>query len=467
MIFASYTYALFLIVVFALHWLLPPRARPWLLIAASYFFYATWRWPYVGLLLAVTLFNWAYARFALAAERPLWPGLLVNVTVLAYFKYASFLIDNVAGAVRLLGVDWYPHIPDIMLPLGVSFFIFQGIAYLVDVAAGEKPFARPRDFLLYKAFWPQLIAGPIIRPSEIRDQIDRPRTLNYDNVSIGVRRILRGVFKKVVLADTLGAQVDLAFLTQGSPHAVDTLVGVLGFGFQIYFDFSAYSDFAIGSARLFGFEFPENFSWPYAARSPQEFWNRWHMTLSRWIRDYVFSPLAFATRRQPSLRPLALITAMGLCGLWHGAAWTFVLWGLWHGVFLVVQATVLRNVFDAEGRGAQALARVFTLFVVFGGWLLFRAPSLASAVDHLNGLVTLRGGVRPAMIRENGALIVMLIVLGSMAVSLNHARLEAWWEKWNAERALRPWLRPTLYACLLCAAIVLDREATAFVYFQF
>ncbi len=347
MIFTSYTYIAFLLAVFLLHWSVPVSWRKPLLIVASYIFYCSWRWEFGFLLLGVSFFNWSYGRWVL----PRWPslsmlllGVAANLTPLVYYKYSSFLIQNAAIMTHWFGSDWVPPAMSILLPLGISFFSFQGIAYLVDVATGEEPLQRLSDFLLFKSFWSQLIAGPIIRLHEMRQQLETPRELDYEDLAIGCERILFGFFKKIVLADNLAPIVDLVFLSKGNANALDTVVGILGFGMQIYFDFSAYSDIAIGSARLFGYRFPENFNWPYAAHSPREFWNRWHMTLSSWIRDYVFTPLTFLSRNRPALGMMWLIVAMALCGLWHGAQWTFVVWGIWHGVLLVANQIVLRGV---------------------------------------------------------------------------------------------------------------------------
>lgn len=470
MIFTSYSYAIFLLGVFVLHWASPIAWRKWLLIFASFLFYATWRWQHLPLLLAVALFNWAYARFGLErAENPLplWPGVVFNVGVLAVFKYADFVLGNISAVTRVLGSHWHPQPTGIILPLGVSFFTFQGIAYLVDVASGDPPIARLKTFLLYKAFWPQLIAGPIIRPSEIREQLERDSVLSYDDFAFGMRRVIQGAFKKAVIADTLAQHVDLAFLGQGQPHALDTLAGIAGFGMQIYFDFSGYSDIAIGSARLFGYHFPENFEWPYGARSPQEFWNRWHITLSRWIRDYVFLPMSFASRDRPRLRFVWLVLAMGLCGLWHGARWTFVCWGLWHGVALAIQASLPQTNPPQTSVVRDRLSQVWTMFIVFGGWLLFRAPSLASVADHVVALATFRGGFRPALIRENGILSIGIITGLTLAFSFSHRAIEAALKPRFDSVAWRTWFVPTLYAVLLASVIVLDQEAKAFVYFQF
>jgi alginate O-acetyltransferase complex protein AlgI len=379
----------------------------------------------------------------------------------------------VSALSQAAGLPWQVRLIELTLPLGVSFFTFQGIAYLVDVSAGERPFRKIGDFLLYKGFWPQLIAGPIIRPEEIREQITEPRRLDYEDVSEGIRRIVQGLLKKVALADTLGSIVDPVFLKGARPGMVDTVVAVLGFGMQIYWDFSAYSEIAIGSARLFGFRFPENFDWPYSSRSPQEFWNRWHMTLSRWIRDYVFTPLTFAARRRPATGPIWLLVAMGLCGLWHGAAWTFVLWGLWHGLLLVMNQTLLKPLFSGLESGPRRtgargmLALVVTLIGVNLGWLLFRAQSLRQAIDMLGTVVTLKGRFRPILLRENDVLIVAIFYAGLLIAPWVRSMID------RADRALaaRPVVRSMVTAAWFTLAtigiVIFDREARAFVYFQF
>lgn len=469
MIFTSYTYVVFLVAAFLIHWTLPRGARKFFLIAASYFFYASWDWRFAFLLLGLSVFNWAYARFVLAARSgPLWPGIVVNVAPLVVFKYTGFLYSNAAAVGNALGAEWADRLPyEILLPLGISFFTFQGIAYLIDVATGDEPFGFV-DFLLYKALWPQLIAGPIVRPGEIRADIQRERFLDYDDCAYGARRILFGFVKKVIVADSLAPVVDSVFASK-APNALDAAVAVFAFGLQIYFDFSAYSDIAIGSARLFGFRFPENFDLPYASRSPQEFWTRWHMTLSRWIRDYVFTPLAFATRNRPRWSNFWLLVAMAVVGLWHGAQWTFVLWGVWHGVLLVANQTFLKGFFDGsrESRLRGFIAGTVTFTLITAGWLLFRAESLAQVSDFLRAIFTLRGGIRPSTLRVNGMLLVFIYFVALLLAQT----FRGWAAKLAAPQGrvygvLRV-LRPVAYAAMITAVVVLDQEAKAFVYFQF
>jgi len=475
MIFTSYSYVAFLAAAFGIHWLLPSRFRIPFLILASYLFYCSWKWQYGFLLLGVSVLNWAVGR-RLGEQSGrvglLWFGILGNLVPLLYFKYTGFLAGVAADFGRLTGLWSGLRVPAILLPLGISFFSFQGIAYLVDVYSGERPFMRLSHFLLFKGFWPQLIAGPIIRPDQIHDQIEGDRKLASDDVQVGSRRILQGFLKKVILADNLAPIVEMVFTPNSHPGFLDVAAGVLGFGLQIYFDFSAYSDIAIGSARLFGFRFPENFNWPYLAASPREFWARWHMTLSSWIRDYLFTPMAFELRARRALLPIAVLLSMGLCGLWHGAAWTFILWGLWHGV-LICLGELLRPVGRAIPPGSVlaritgSLATSLTLTGVFAGWLLFRSPTVSQAASMATALFTFSGGLRPLVLRENAVLMVGLFAAGTVAVHLLHSlpgRFERLGEVW---RRIRPVAQPALDALAVALVIIADRGAQAFVYFQF
>jgi alginate O-acetyltransferase complex protein AlgI len=472
LIFTSYTYILFLATAFALHWLVPERWRKWTLIGLSYVFYCAWRWEYAFLLLGVSLFNWRYGLLlSRRGERPglLGLGVAVNLAPLLYFKYTGFFVQSLSDVAGLAGAGPF-RVPQILLPLGISFFTFQGIAYLVDVATGETPFRRAPDFLLFKGFWPQLIAGPIIRPAEIREQIEGRRCLEYGDVSEGLRRIVLGFLKKVVLADNLAPTVEMVFAHGARPGMVDSAVGLVGFGLQIYFDFSAYSDIAIGSARLFGFRFPENFDWPYLASSPRAFWERWHMTLSRWIRDYLFTPMAFTLRDRRAWLPVAVVGSMAICGLWHGAAWTFVVWGVWHGLMLL-SGEAVRSL-TAGRRVTRGLAGTLagwslTTAGVLAGWALFRAESLGDAAAMLTSILTLDGGLRPRVLRENAVLFVAVIAAGTALVHAWRAlrwRPAVWAAAWGQ---VSPVALPALYALAVAVVIVADRGSRAFVYFQF
>lgn len=482
MIFTSYTYIVFLAMAFVLHWSLPARARKIFLVLASYFFYCFWDWQKLHgalglLLLGVSLFNWCYARWVLVRAQTMTAlaiGVCVNLGALLYFKYTIFLLTNIAAFGHFFGSHWEAPHWDIILPLGISFFTFQGIAYLFDVATGEEPLDSLLDFLLFKALWPQLIAGPIVRIDEMRGQLTTPRRLGYDNVAYGCQRIIFGFFKKIVLADNIGPTVDMVFHANAHPAFIDCGTAILGFGMQIYFDFSAYSDIAIGTARLFGFVFPENFNWPYVSRSPREFWNRWHITLSRWIRDYLFTPISFAARSRPRLAPLWLLVAMALCGLWHGAKWTFVIWGTWHGVLLVLNQTRLKALFPPgeEEKPGIPLGRAFvgwalTFVLVQVGWLFFRADSTPQAMSMLKTLLTFQGHLKPAVLRENAILFVACVFAALMCAQALRGTLSRMRSGSASFDLMVRAFRPVAYALMIVAAIVFDQEARTFVYFQF
>ena len=470
MIFTSYTYALFLALCVAVHWMLPMRARNWFIVFASYFFYASWRPAYVLLLAAITLFNFMCGQWLAQAvsARRLAIGLAANLLVLAYFKYLGFALSATNDLLTVIGAGPLRPWPLPNLPLGVSFFTFQAMAYLVDVAAGDEPVTSLRDFVMFKALWPQLIAGPIIRLHEIRDHITQ-RVLHYDDVQAGGRRVLQGLFKKVVIADSLAPIADTVFQASIVPGPTDCIVGVLAFALQIYFDFSAYSDIAIGSARLLGFHFPENFNWPYLSASPQEFWTRWHMTLSRWIRDYVFMPLTFAFRARPGTGLLWLVVAMTLCGLWHGAAWTFVVWGLYHGILLALNRTILSGVFaDAHATGLRRWFSIALTFVaVCYGWLLFRAQSLRHAGRMTARIFLWQGEIRPTLLRENQLLVVALLLCGVFLAQVERKRIDRTAAALAGPGALSRVARAAIYVAAIVAVVVFDSESQTFVYFQF
>ena len=316
-------------------------------------------------------------------------AVAVNLIVLGIFKYANFFADNVNA---LLGLFNGPaiHVQRVLLPIGISFFTFHAISYVVDVyrrdAIAQK---SPVHAALYLLLFPQLIAGPIIRYRDIADQLGR-RTVSLEDFAYGVRRFIIGLAKKVLIANVVAGPADAIFRT--APAKLGPAVawlGVVCYTLQIYFDFSGYSDMAIGLARMFGFRFPENFRWPYVAASVQDFWRRWHISLSTWFRDYLFVPLG-GSRGSPAATYRNLVTVFFLCGLWHGASWTFVVWGLFHGMFLVAERIGLA---DAVRRVWPPLGHAYLLLVVMVGWVFFRADTLSGAA----GILAAMAGRAPLM----------------------------------------------------------------------
>lgn len=316
-------------------------------------------------------------------------SVVLNVGLLAYFKYANFLVDNVNTLLLSLGMealDWVR----IALPIGISFFTFQKLSYSIDVYRSvHHPLSKIHDYALYIILFPQLIAGPIVRFHEIADQIeDRSANETADNRLLGFFRFIIGLSKKVLIANTLGEQVDLIFSlpASGLPTGLAWL-GIIAYSFQIYFDFSGYSDMAIGMGRMIGFTFPENFNNPYISGSISEFWRRWHMTLGRWMKDYLYIPLGGSHVSSKSRLYMNLWVVFLISGLWHGAAWNFVVWGAFHGLFLVFDRLFLLRLLKSSGR---LFAMAFTYFVTLIGWVLFRAESWEQAGYYLKSMFSLQ-----------------------------------------------------------------------------
>jgi len=389
--FNSFIFLAFLPTVCVVLWLLPVRLRRWWLLVASYLFYGSWHWPYLALLFSVATLNHFGARWIIAgqsrARRGAWV-LAANIGLLALFKYLDWLVGNVNLMTRLLGSGFELAIPHWVLPLGISFYMFEAVSYTVDVIRKRERLHGFWDFQLFIAFFPKLIAGPIMRAKEFLPQVERGNLRpTISAVREGLWLLASGLFLKLVLANMLAPQVDEAFSRSvGSVGGIDVWLMGVAFGLQIYFDFSSYTRIAIGSAKLCGIQLVENFNYPYSASNPVEFWNRWHMSLSRWIRDYLFFPLA---GNRPTLGSMlwAAVVAMTLCGLWHGAGWNFVLWGFYHGL-LICGTHIVRFEREPKGVAAQTprsakgrplsfltkpLATLATFALVSLGWILFRS----------------------------------------------------------------------------------------------
>lgn len=370
-----------------------------LLMLASLVFYSYWNPPFVFLILFSILFNYSWGRLIEEASgrfRTLWlySGVAVNLLLIAYFKYANFMMFNIAW---FFGWEWTAR--DIFLPLGISFFTFQQIAYLIDCAKGLAKEHAFTHYALFVTFFPQLIAGPIVRYEEIMPQFSRLRTfaMNYRNIAMGLALLSLGLFKKVVIADTLAPWVAAAFDTRDPLTFFEAWGGVLSYTFQIYFDFSGYSDMALGLGRLFNIELPINFNSPYKALSISDFWRRWHMTLSSFLRDYLYIPLG-GNRQGKIRRNVNLMTTMLLGGLWHGASWNFVVWGGLHGVFLVINHAYRKLLSSLRITPPRILLPIHggvTFISVMCAWVFFRSPSFARSWEMLYGMIGGNGAVLP------------------------------------------------------------------------
>ena len=376
----------------------------WLLLAASIIFYAKGGGAFTWLMLASIAFNY-WMDIAVdavhgtpTAPRRLAFAVTVNLVVLGVFKYANFFADNVNALLQVAHVAPIA-VPRVLLPIGISFFTFHAISYVIDVSRRDATAQKsPVHAALYLLLFPQLIAGPIIRYRDIADQLAR-RSVSIDDFAYGVRRFVIGLAKKVLIANVVAGPADRIFaMPPAELSAAHAWLGIICYTVQIYFDFSGYSDMAIGLGRMFGFRFPENFRWPYVATSVTAFWRRWHISLSTWFRDYLYIPLG-GNRVSPARRYANLVTVFFLCGLWHGASWNFVIWGLWHGSFLVIERLAqsrnrlpnhpITRLPETGVVSWPIWPHVYTLLVVMIGWVFFRAETLPGAIAFFRAMAGL------------------------------------------------------------------------------
>jgi alginate O-acetyltransferase complex protein AlgI len=473
----------FLPLVLALHLILPRPLRNGMLLGASLVFYA-WGEPLFVLVMLVSLaMNWL---FGLAIDRQrqrksdggrsiVAAAVFFNLALLGVFKYANFVWDNVAAALTGLGtgIALEPLEP-IPLPIGISFFTFQALSYVVDVYRRDGPVQRnPLDFALYVAMFPQLIAGPIVRYRDIARQLAE-RVVTRAGFAYGVRRFVLGLGKKLLLADVAGAAADGVFaLPPGELTAATAWLGTVCFTLQIYFDFSGYSDMAIGLGRMFGFRFVENFDYPYISRSLTEFWRRWNISLTNWFRDYLYFPLG-GSRGGPGRTTLNLVTVFVLCGLWHGASWTFIVWGVYHGLFLMLERRGLKSALE---RAPAVVGHAYVLVVIFGAMTLFRCETLAGAGQHALALAGLGAGTGLYPLGQFvDPLLVTVLVVGAVFSTPVLPAAARWRERLVEDttraRALDGWLEvgatigvvAVLFACSLQVSA---GTYSPFLYFRF
>ena len=475
MLFNSLHFALFFPVVTTLYFLLPHRHRLWMLLLASCYFYMALVPKYILILFFLIAVD--YTAGLLIERAPpekrrlyLLCSLLANVLVLSIFKYFNFINANVGGVIEALGGRWSLPNLNIILPIGLSFHTFQSISYVIEVYRGRQKAERNLGkYALYVLFYPQLVAGPIERPQNLLHQFDEPHRFDYARVTDGLKLMVWGLFKKVVIADRLAVAVDLVYNNPTSYSGWPLVVATYFFAIQIYCDFSGYTDMARGAAQVMGFRMMENFRAPYLATSIGEFWRRWHISLSSWFRDYVYIPMG--GNQVPRWRWYAnLMAVFLLSGLWHGASWTFVIWGGLHGLYLIVSAATARVraafsdglMLDRIPRVRHAMQIFITFNLVTFAWIFFRARTVAEAkyiVTHLFsfGPEPVLGLLNPAawLLDQQNLLIAIFAV----------ACLEIARYTW---RAPRTWLRWATYYVITYSVLLLGKfEDHQFIYFQF
>jgi D-alanyl-lipoteichoic acid acyltransferase DltB (MBOAT superfamily) len=477
MLFPTVEYGIFFLSVLAIAWSLYrfPETHKAFLLAASYLFYGFWNWTYLPLLIAISLFSGLLAqriqRSSTPKEKKRWLvlGVVVCLAALAYFKYTAFLLTTLLQLLGPLAARVHIQVYSPLLPLGVSFFVFHAISLLGDCYRGKvKQPVKLMDALLYVAFFPQLIAGPILRASRFLPQLAVRRNPNSIRINRAMLLIVGGLFKKVILSNMLATRlVEPVFAAPQGFARWDTLLAVYGYAAQIYCDFSGYTDIAIGCALLLGYRFPRNFNAPYTATDPQEFWRRWHISLSTWLRDYLYFPLG-GSRKGSARTYLNLMITMLLGGLWHGAAWTFVAWGALHGSYLVVH----RLWSQAYARHRWPLfvlwkktavwrwgSRILLFHLVCVGWVFFRASSFQIAFTVFDRL----GAAGAATLATGPVLIVLALGLGSQFMP------SRWRNGFELEMGRWPALARGAAVALAIAAIeILGPTGVApFIYFQF
>ncbi len=465
MAFNSLEFALFLPVVLLFYYAIVQREtwRDLFLLVVSYIFYMSWYWQYAGLIAVSTIVDYVIGRKLVAEENPATRKLLliisivVNLGILAIFKYFNFFIESSQQILGALGLDLPPIYLQVALPVGISFYTFQTLSYTIDIYRKsldcEKSFVK---FAVFVSFFPQLVAGPIVRAKTFLPQLNRPISITQKDVNRGMTLIFIGLFKKIVIADLLAyLAVDAIFDNPSAFSSWDLLIGLYAYAFQIYCDFSGYSDIAIGVALLMGFKLPLNFNRPYLAQNPSDFWRRWHITLSAWLRDYLYVSLG-GNRGSKLFTDRNLMLTMLLGGLWHGAAWNFIIWGAYHGMLLIImrRVTVERTV------NASMVVKIFVQFhlVVFG-WLLFRVTDMSDFSEYVAGLLSISGG------SQLSSIVYAVLLLGFCMHLLPKVKLAGLSEKYFD--TLPIFFRAGVFSGAIFLLIGLSVNAPVFIYFQF
>ncbi len=473
MLFDTPVYLIFLPLVVALYWRFQRRQQQNVfLLAASYFFYGWWDWRFLGLIAISTVVDYACALAIERSARPASRRVLLaisvslNLTFLGFFKYFNFFIDSATGVLHTLGIRNVPApVLAVVLPPGISFYTFQALAYIVDVYQRKIRATKSlTDYALFISLFPHLIAGPIQRPSHLLPQVEAARRFEPQAFFDGVMLILSGLFRKCVIADNCAILANAAFDGRlGPPSVMVTLVGAYAFAWQIYGDFSGYSDIARGSAQLMGFHFMVNFRQPYLATSLQDFWRRWHISLSTWLRDYFYIPMG--GNRDGELRTYRnLLVTMLLGGLWHGASWRFVVWGGIHGTGLALNRFLQPKAERAADPGEHPirawLRRIWIFHVVCFAWVFFRASSLSDGLSFLSGIVQWHW--RPEL-----ATACLFLATWALPMFVIDVLNEHRGQEYLLERFPLTWQYAGAAACTLALLLFSANQLNAFIYFQF
>ena len=481
MLFCTQKFLFFFLIVFTVYWVTPwPRVRVWILLSASYYFYQSWNAELARIIFLTTVVDYLIARGMTTSARPmrrkalLLLSILGNIAILCYFKYANFFLDSLRQSLEAAGAKSSSPVLEIILPIGISFYTFEAISYTVDVFRGKIQAERRLDhFLLFVLFFPHLVAGPIVRAGDFLPQVHRRKVWGWPRMVVGGRLILLGLFKKMVIADRLALLVDPVYANPAGYESAVVWMAVVAYALQIYCDFSGYSDIALGCARLLGYRLQINFAMPFAASNIADFWRRWHISLSNWIRDYIYFPLG-GNRASAVRGAFNLILAMTLCGLWHGAAWNFVIFGTLNGIYLVghrafrivtKNMTALRRMLESTPGKLACIALTFLVFSL--SLVVFRS---ASQPDGTTSFEQAGKMFRQLFVPSMGAgsptpPVVFWTLLATVVIGHLIALRPNFLSDWN--RLPAP-VRGFALASFLFVTLILPPETSPqFIYFQF
>lgn len=482
MIFNSLDFAIFLPIVFLLYWFVANRnlkLQNALIVVASYVFYGWWDWRFLSLILFSTLVDYTVGLKLLKEDKEakrkllLLVSILVNLAFLGFFKYYNFFMENFVAAFTFFGHPISPNSLNVILPVGISFYTFQTLSYSIDVY--KRKLEPTRDFIDFSAFvsfFPQLVAGPIERATNLLPQFYKKRTFDYNNAVDGMRQILWGLFKKIVIADNCAEFANLFFNNSDSYPGSALVLGALFFAFQIYGDFSGYSDIAIGTSKLFGFSLMRNFAFPYFSRDIAEFWRRWHISLSTWFRDYLYIPLGGSRGSLLSkIRNTFIIFIVS--GFWHGANWTFIIWGALHAVFFIPLLVTKNNRKNmdivAKGKSLPSIKEFLSMATTFAltvfAWIFFRAESVGHAFSYIGRIFSPSLFTIPDYSGRRRSLITIILVFVFVAIEWMGRE-----DQYALEKVGIKWKRPLRYAMYYSLIIVMfwfGGKTQQFIYFQF
>lgn len=479
MLFNSIEFFIFLPIVFVLYWLVFEKKHSWqniLILVASYIFYGWWSWKFLGLLMLCTLLDYLYGfKVASSNKRTskvfLWLSIINNLGILAIFKYYDFFALELNQALNQFGIQSNLTLLHFTLPIGISFYTFHGMSYIFDIYNGkQKPANKFIEYAIFVSFFPLLVAGPIERASNLLPQVQNPRQFRYKQLVDGCRLILWGLFKKVVIADGLAGIVNSIFNNYQNENGVTLIIGAVAFSFQIYGDFSGYSDIAIGTAKLFGFELLSNFRFPYFSRNISEFWKRWNISLSSWLRDYIFIPLGGSKNgKVKTIRNIIIVFL--LSGLWHGASWHYVVWASIHicGYLLVLlfnQQKEFKSERVLKSKIPFTIVELWQVLITFSfvttAWIFFRANTVNEGVDYIKTIYIDISRNPSQLIHWGGHKLTFLYILTLVVFD--------WWFI-NNERELRVtkniFIRISIYIIFAILILLNLDNAATFIYFQF